>query len=382
MNHFRPLKSLFYSILISILLNFVSIAPVSAQTSFKFVAFGDTKSDTDVLENLSVQIQSTINPAFTLFAGDLESSGFSTAIEGWKTALNGATNNGLFDKTFVVRGNHDSSNTAGWQNYFNMSQTATRVGANNYSFLSDDLTYSFDYGNSLFIGVDVLGDISAMPSAHIAWLDQRLTDAENRGIKHAFLFFHGPLYAVANHCCPDVPDSLLTVLNRHEIISAVFAGHEHTLTYTHLTSSRITGLTNDIEQFVTGDAGAGPTSATSGRYDNYVNTSPNTGGFVVVEVNGDNYTISIYKGGTTTPQFTSSFTRVGGGTPTPTIVPTAPPQGRIGDINGDGAVNIVDVGLLIDVYGLQSTSNPSADLNHDGVINIIDVGIIIDYYGS
>jgi hypothetical protein len=52
-----------------------------------------------------------------------------------------------------------------------------------------------------------------------------------------------------------------------------------------------------------------------------------------------------------------------------------------GDINGDGRVDIVDIGALIDVYSLPASADPRADLNGDGMINIIDVGIIIDNYG-
>jgi hypothetical protein len=53
-----------------------------------------------------------------------------------------------------------------------------------------------------------------------------------------------------------------------------------------------------------------------------------------------------------------------------------------GDINNDGRVDIVDVGMLIDVYGILPVANQNADLNHDSRIDIVDVGIMIDNYGS
>lgn len=54
-----------------------------------------------------------------------------------------------------------------------------------------------------------------------------------------------------------------------------------------------------------------------------------------------------------------------------------------GDVNGDGVVNIVDIGLIIDNYDKNpSLSNQKADLNHDGAINIIDIGIVVDNYGK
>lgn len=53
-----------------------------------------------------------------------------------------------------------------------------------------------------------------------------------------------------------------------------------------------------------------------------------------------------------------------------------------GDVNGDGRVDIVDIGEVVDYYSLPASSNSRADLNTDGLINIIDIGIIIDNYGS
>lgn len=366
--------------LVSLFLNLAWVKPALAQSSFRFVAWGDTKNDTNTLKNLSTQIKNAINPAFTLYAGDLQDSGWTSGIETWKTALNGGTNNGLFDVTFVVRGNHDSGNTAGWQGYFNMNQHTTNTGSTNYVALNDDLTYSFDHGNSRFIGIDVLGDVTSMSSASIAWLDQRLADAESRGLKHAFLFFHGPMYAGANHCCPVAPSGLVNVINRHNIVSATFNGHEHMITYTHLNSSRIPGLAHEVEQFISGDAGAGPTTATGSRVDYYLNVG-NMGGFVVVDVNGDSYTVNFYKGGTNTSQYSKTFTKSGSPQPTQTPNPTTPPGGKRGDINGDNSVDIVDIGIIIDVYGLPASANPKANLNNDNVINIIDVGIVIDNYG-
>lgn len=51
-----------------------------------------------------------------------------------------------------------------------------------------------------------------------------------------------------------------------------------------------------------------------------------------------------------------------------------------GDVNGDGLVNIVDIGIIIDNYRQPGSSNPFADLNSDGIINIVDIGIVVDNY--
>ncbi len=64
------------------------------------------------------------------------------------------------------------------------------------------------------------------------------------------------------------------------------------------------------------------------------------------------------------------------GTPAPTGI------SKTGDVNADNAVNILDIGIIVDNYGQNPAgSNPKADLNSDGAINIIDIGIVIDNYG-
>lgn len=52
-----------------------------------------------------------------------------------------------------------------------------------------------------------------------------------------------------------------------------------------------------------------------------------------------------------------------------------------GDVNRDGIVNIVDIGLIIDNYDMTPIPDPRTDLNNDGIANIVDIGIVIDYYG-
>ena len=98
---------------------------------------------------------------------------------------------------------------------------------------------------------------------------------------------------------------------------------------------------------------------------------------------------------TSTPTFTPTLTSTK--TPTPTQVvatntltptatgttaPTATAAPKPGDANGDGLVNITDIGIVVDAYGTLPPSDPRADLNKDGFVNILDVGIIIDNYGK
>lgn len=51
------------------------------------------------------------------------------------------------------------------------------------------------------------------------------------------------------------------------------------------------------------------------------------------------------------------------------------------DVNRDGVVDIVDIGILIDNYGKHPIPYPRADVNKDGVVDIVDIGIAVDQYG-
>ena len=50
----------------------------------------------------------------------------------------------------------------------------------------------------------------------------------------------------------------------------------------------------------------------------------------------------------------------------------------IGDLNGDGLVNVIDVVLLVNIVLGQAGQDPAGDLNGDGLVNVIDVLMLVD----
>lgn len=63
----------------------------------------------------------------------------------------------------------------------------------------------------------------------------------------------------------------------------------------------------------------------------------------------------------------------------------APPCGNYGDINGDGVVNIIDVGMVQNyvadpsTYPLTAEQIKRADVNGDGMVTSADQTMITDY---
>jgi len=291
-------------------------------TTFTFGSFGDSHNE-PYFDGTAAQLAS-LNPALILGIGDVEDNGFALTDMNQVVGVLKSVN--LFNKTFLVRGNHDDKidgSAAGWESYLETSPnipTRPAYVTNKVALdsSSDNLVYSFDYGNSIFIGLDVPGDIGGeggaqlLTEAQLTFLDQRLSYAENAGLTHAFIYFHGPEYPVeSNHStCSGrseascTPPQLMTVINNHPIVSATFHGHEHVLTWTHMDNTRDSVLTRSYEEFVTSPAGA--SSYTSDVYPDrvdyvYPDMAPDDQAFATVSVNGLSFTVNFYETGITQP---------------------------------------------------------------------------------
>ena len=48
----------------------------------------------------------------------------------------------------------------------------------------------------------------------------------------------------------------------------------------------------------------------------------------------------------------------------------------VGDVNSDGVVNILDLTLVAQNFGVEKPSNPKVDVNEDGVVNILDLTLV------
>jgi hypothetical protein len=78
-------------------------------------------------------------------------------------------------------------------------------------------------------------------------------------------------------------------------------------------------------------------------------------------------------------QQTRTCTPSGCNTVSQCVTDTSCTSTKIGDLNNDNLVNVIDLGILLSNWG--STSRPSSDLNSDGNVNVIDLGILLSNWG-
>lgn len=73
--------------------------------------------------------------------------------------------------------------------------------------------------------------------------------------------------------------------------------------------------------------------------------------------------------------------------PRASIAPIAPPPSKlVGDVNGDGKVNIIDLALACRIFGATPAdprwlpNGPNADLNNNNMIDIDDIHMIATHF--
>lgn len=256
------------------------------------------------------------------------------------------------NKFFPSPGNHDwhTPGLAGYLDYF------TLPGNERY--------YDFVSGPVHFFMIDsdpAEPDSSKSTGAQATWLRTKMS-ASTAPFQFVFMH-HAPFSSSTTHG------------SRPEIqwpfkdwgADAVLAGHDHTYERFSI---------NGIPYFVNGAGGAGmyPIGAPIAGSQF---TNDNQHGAMLVEATATQATFKFYN---TAGAVMDSISISSSGGTLPTDSPTNPPGGTPGDVNKDGKVNIVDIGLIIDHYGESPLVYVNADLNNDGKVTIIDIGIVIDNY--
>ena len=58
---------------------------------------------------------------------------------------------------------------------------------------------------------------------------------------------------------------------------------------------------------------------------------------------------------------------------------TTTPPSNSADLNADGRVDVIDLGILLSAWG--QTTKPKADINQDGRVDVVDLGILLSKWG-
>ena len=59
---------------------------------------------------------------------------------------------------------------------------------------------------------------------------------------------------------------------------------------------------------------------------------------------------------------------------------TPPSSGNPADLNADGRVDVIDLGILLSAWG--QTTKPKSDINQDGRVDVVDLGILLSRWGG
>jgi hypothetical protein len=291
---------------------------------FSFVSMGDSQLEAANF-NPTVDQIATLHPNLVIFHGDLEINGVVNA--DINPIVNEIKNAGLFDQTFFVQGDHGegiNGSSALRESCVTTSPNIEFLPAGVTDYVSLDSTsaypnYSFVYGNSMFLGLDVPGNADVLVADQLTFLDSCLTVAESKGLVHTFIFFHGPLTCIESTSCdcttrPDAncpPSELVSVLNKHPIVSATFHGHDHILAWTHMDEISAAGLNTSFQELRTPPPGGLPNIAypNPARMDYIYLDVGSSQGFPTISVNGSSFTVTFYKVGTSVVAWTKTFTK-------------------------------------------------------------------------
>ena len=223
-------------------------APAGA-ANFRFVAYGDTRTNEDIHKSIVEQIRKQENLSFVLNTGDLVSRG--SVLEHWKGFFRAAEP--LMRETYYVPclGNHED-NAAEYFDFFDLP--------------GNEEHFSFNWGNVHFValnteapdlpnGVEESAESSLRNSEIMweyfakqrAWLDEDLS--RSYGADFLVVFFHVPMYDTKlsrREPQIEVRRAFGEIIEKHRV-ELVLTGHTHN--YQH----HIKGGTHHV---VTGGGGA------------------------------------------------------------------------------------------------------------------------------
>ncbi len=179
---------------------------------FSFVWFGDTHTFPDEGKLVSLAMEKNPDAAFYSIAGDLVSTGLNR--DDWDKLFHYGSKIIEYKPLMPVLGNHDRQDGLGAQLYYDLFS----LPKNGPEKVEPEGSYSFEYGNALFIMIDCTSEVDD----HTAWIERTLA---NTKATWKFVMFHFPPYNFEEPY-PDIQKAWGPVFDKYHV-DMVMGGHIH-----------------------------------------------------------------------------------------------------------------------------------------------------------
>ncbi len=179
---------------------------------FSFVWFGDTHTFPDAGKLVSLAVQNNPDAAFYSIAGDLVSTGLNR--DDWDKLFHYGAKAFEYKPLMPVLGNHDRQDGMGAQLYYDLFS----LPKNGPEKVAPEGSYSFEYGNALYIMIDCTSEVND----HTAWIEEKLA---NTKATWKFVMFHFPPYNFEEPY-PDIQQAWGPLFDKYHV-DMVMGGHVH-----------------------------------------------------------------------------------------------------------------------------------------------------------
>lgn len=179
---------------------------------FSFIWFGDTHTFPDSGKLINVAMNKNKNVSFYSIAGDIVSTGLYR--DDWDKLFQYAGGAFASRPLMPVLGNHDRQDGLGAQLYYDLFS----LPKNGPSSVEPEASYSFEYGNALFIMIDATSEVDD----HTAWIEEKLKNTE---AAWKFVMFHFPPYNFEEPYL-DIQQAWVPLFDKYHV-DLVMGGHIH-----------------------------------------------------------------------------------------------------------------------------------------------------------
>jgi autotransporter-associated beta strand protein len=278
----------FGSLVIGLAALMAACPQAASAATWTFLVYGDSRDssggiNTQILGELAARTVAE-NPAFILFVGDLAGTGSQANYDLWKSTMAAVYNAGI--GVAPVAGNHESAAFAAFKSTFITPLSSTFKNAPLQNFVldtsgSDGRSFSFNYKNALFLGLDNYANNSTSTHAvNQTFVDARLAARNPAATPLVFAYCHEPAFKPGQDTGLENKSSARNTFwtsLQNAGCRQLYVGHDHLYADARLDNGD-GNVNNDVHQLVVGTAGAPLyTLAYSG----------DTGSWTVVPVNGE-----------------------------------------------------------------------------------------------